>query len=374
MRSLAPTLLAFSLLSGSSLPAAGEARTIAGTGRKGFAGDGGPAAAAQINEPNGVIKAADGSIYFCDTGNQRIRRIRNGAIETIAGRGEAGWSGDGGPALAAKLNFPYEVRLDASGNVFWVERNANVVRRLDAHSGIVTTVAGNGTRGFSGDGGPATAAQMSDVHSIAFDAKGDLYIGDVRNNRIRKVAMATGVITTYAGTGRTGLPVDGAGVADAPIHGPRALDIDRAGNLWVALREGNAVLRIDLADGTVHHVAGTGAKGSAGDGGPAKDCTFDGPKGIAVGTDGRVYVVDTENQVIRRIDPHRGTIERFAGSGARGDGPDGDPLACALNRPHGIFVDRDGTVLIGDSENHRIREIGGRAALAGHRNAHEAAR
>lgn len=341
-----------------TVPAAIEIRTFAGTGLKGFSGDGGPAAAAQINDPNGVIRAPDGTTYFCDTGNQRIRRVRpDGIIETIAGNGEAGWSGDGGPALHAKLNFPYEVRLGPGGDVFWVERNANVVRRLDKSTGIVTTVAGNGTRGFSGDGGPATAAQMSDIHSIAFDAKGDLYIGDVRNNRIRKVTMSTGIITTYAGTGKPGRISEGVGVGDAPIHGPRALDIDREGNLWIALREGNAVLRIDLANGTVHHVAGTGEKGNTGDGGPAKDCTFDGPKGIAVGPDGRIYVVDTENQVIRRIDPHTGIIQRIAGNGTRADGPDGTPLDCALNRPHGIFVDRDGSVVIGDSENHRIREI-----------------
>lgn len=354
------TLVMTSLLAAgvaSSLPAA-RIRTLAGSGAPGFAGDGAAAAAAVLNDPTGVARGPDGALYFCDTANHRIRRLTpDGRILTVAGTGQPGWTGDGGPATAAQLHEPYEVRFDATGNLYWVERLSHTVRRLDARTGLVTTLAGNGTRGFSGDGGPGPAAQLNDPHSIGFDARGDLYIADVRNHRIRKVAMQTGVITTYAGNGER-LPTPDAGnVSDAPLFGPRALDFDREGNLWLALREGNAVWRIDLARGTLHHVAGTGAKGFAGDGGPAKDCIFNGPKGIAVGPDGRVYVADTENHVIRRIDPLRGTIERCAGSGTRADGPDGDPLACALDRPHGVFVDRDGTVLIGDSGNHRVRAV-----------------
>jgi streptogramin lyase len=171
------------------------------------------------------------------------------------------------------------------------------------------------------------------------------------------VARDTGIITTFAGTGERQSTPDGGRFANGPLHGPRALDFDRLGNLWVALREGNAVLRLELAAGIVHHVAGNGTKGFTGNGGPAKDASLNGPKGLSIAPNGDVYVADTENHAIRMINMSSGTIELVAGTGERGDGPSGAPLHCRLARPHGVFVDLDGSVFIGDSQAHRVRVI-----------------
>ena len=351
------TPLAFTLVL--SLGRATQISTFAGNGTKGSGGDGGPATAAQLADPSGIARGPDGALYVCDTANHRIRKVSpGGTITTVAGTGEKGWSGDGGPAAAARLSEPYEVRFDRAGHVFWVERLSHCVRQLDVQTGTIRTVAGNGTGGFSGDGGPAVAAQLNEPHSIGFDRAGDLYIADVRNHRIRKVAMKTGVISTLVGNGKRDPTPEGAKLgADTPVAGPRALDFDRDGNLWLALREGNAVLKLDLARGTIHRVAGTGAKGYTGDGGPAKLATLNGPKGLAVSPDGNVYIADTENHVIRLLNVKRGIIMTAAGTGKRADGPAGDPLACALSRPHGIFVDADGAVFIGDTDSCRVRVI-----------------
>lgn len=333
--------------------------TFAGNGTKGFSGDGGPAHQAQLADPNGVARGPDGRLYICDTANHRIRAVdREGTIRTVAGSGAKGFSGDGGPALEAALNEPYEVRFDSAGNVVWVERLSHSVRRLEIATGRIATLAGTGTPGFSGDGGPATKAQLNEPHSLAFDRDGHLYIADVKNHRLRRVDARTGVIETILGTGKREPTPDGAPLSPAtPVAGPRALDVDRNGHLWLALREGNALYRLDLARRTVHHVAGTGAKGHAGDGGPARIALLNGPKGVAVAPDGSILIVDTENHTIRSVNPHRGTILRVAGTGAAGDGPEGDPLGCALDRPHGVYVDADGAVFIGDTETHRVRVI-----------------
>jgi len=339
-------------------PVNGTIRTFAGTGEKGFSGDGGPANRAQLDDPTGIVRGSDGALYICDTANHRIRKVMpDGKITTIAGTGERGWSGDGGKATEAKLNEPYEVRLDTSGNVFWVERLSHTVRKCDARTGIISTIAGTGTPGFSGDGGPGNKSQLSDPHSIGFDKAGNLYIADVRNHRLRKVDMKTGTISTFAGTGERKPTPDGAVFTGAPLHGPRALDFDKAGNLWLALREGNAILRLDLAKETAHHIAGNGTKGFTGNGGPAKEAALNGPKGLSVAPNGNVYFADTENHAIRMIDVRKGTIHSVTGTGTRGDGPEGDPLKCQLARPHGVFVDNDGSIFIGDSETHRVRVI-----------------
>ena len=225
----------FGLLAVSS--AAPALETFAGTGAKGFSGDGGPAARAQVNNPFGIARGPDGALYICDTDNQRVRKIApDGTISTVAGNGTRGYSGDGGPATGAALNEPYEVRFDKAGNVFFVERLSAVVRRVDAKTGVISTVAGTGQPGFSGDGGPAVKAQMNEPHSIGFDGAGDLYICDIKNHRVRKVDMKTGAISTFAGTGEKKPTPDGAAIAGTPLNGPRALDFDGEGNLWLALR------------------------------------------------------------------------------------------------------------------------------------------
>lgn len=338
---------------------ADEIHTIAGTGTKGFSGDGDPAVRAQINNPFGIARGPDGALYICDMDNHRIRKIApNGPISTVAGTGERGWSGDGGPALQAKLNEPYEVRFDRAGNVYWVERMSHTVRRMDARSGVISTVAGSGVAGFGGDGGAANAAKLNQPHSIAFDKAGDLYICDILNHRIRKVDMKSGTISTFSGTGEKKTAPDGSKFAGAPLFGPRAMDFDSKGDMWLALREGNALYRFDFSAGTLHHVAGSGGKpGFSGNGGPAKAAVLGGPKGVSIAADGRVYFADTESHSIRYYDPKKDTVELLAGTGAKGDGPEPNPRECKLGRPHGVFVDTDGSVLIGDSDAHRVRRV-----------------
>ena len=332
--------------------------TFAGTGEPGYSGDGGLATAAGLNNPFGVVRGPDGAIYFCEYDNHIIRRVAaNGLISTVAGSGKRGYAGDGGPALQAELNLPHEIRFDRQGNLFVADMNNHCVRRVDAKTRIISTVAGTGKPGCSGDGGLAVQASLKQPHSIQFDKQGDLYICDIGNHVLRKVSMETGIISTFAGTGKPGPTMDGAKFTETPLNGPRTLDFDREGNLWLALREGNQVFKLDLQAGTIHLVAGTGKKGFTGHGGPAKEATLSGPKGISVAPNGNVYLADTESHSLRMIDRKTGRLELIAGTGEKGDGPDGDPLKCKLARPHGVFVDADGSIFIGDSETHRVRVI-----------------
>src|SRR5262245_7657036 len=219
--------------------AARQITIFAGTGSAGYSGDNGLAAKAQLNNPYGITRGPDGALYICDMENHRIRKVAaDRRITTVAGTGTRGYSGDGGAALHAALNEQYEVRFDKAGNMFFVEMRNHIVRRIDGRTKSVSTIAGNGREGFSGDGGPATKAGLRQPHSIQFDGKGDLYICDIGNHRIRKVDLSTGTISTVAGTGERLPTPDGAKFAAAPLNGPRAIDFDRSGNLWLALREG----------------------------------------------------------------------------------------------------------------------------------------
>jgi len=355
-------LLAGVLLLALTLPAARAATisTFAGNGTKGFSGDGGPATKAQLDNPFGVIRGPDGNIWFCEYSGQRVRKVTaDGKIHTVAGSGQKGYSGDGGPALQATFNLPHEIRFDKNGDLYIVDMGNNAVRKVDMKSGVITTFAGTGKPGYSGDGGPAKDAQFKQPHSIQFDAAGDLFICDIGNHVLRKVDMKTGVISTFAGTGKAGATPDGSPIAGTPLNGPRSLDFDATGNLWLATREGNQVFKFDLKAGKIQHVAGTGKKGFTGHGGPAKEATLSGPKGIAVAPNGNVYLADTESHSVRMVDMKKGTLELIAGTGEKGDGPDGDPVQCKLARLHGLWVDRDGSVFIGDSEAHRVRVVRG---------------
>jgi DNA-binding beta-propeller fold protein YncE len=353
MRIAAVTLACVSVLSAQSVV------TIAGTGTAGFSGDGGPGMMAQVNNPYGLVVGPDGALYFCEIGNHRVRRLdlKTNAISTVAGSGEKGYSGDGGPALAAALNEPYEVRFDAAGNMFFAEMQNHVVRRVDAKTRVISTVAGTGAAGFGGDGGPANQALLRQPHSIAFDREGRLLICDIGNHRIRRVDLKSGKIETWAGTGERKPTPDGAPIAGTPLNGPRAITSDPEGNLYLVLREGNAVYRIDPRAEKIYHVAGTGESGYTGDGGPAKLAKLSGPKGVAWAPDGSIYLADTESHTIRRVDLKSGVITTVAGTGQRGDGPDGDARGCRLSRPHGIFVSKAGEVYISDSESHRVRAL-----------------
>lgn len=351
-RALLAAALGFVVRPRGARAAVPRVRTVLGTGTAGT-GD------AQVANPYGLAFGPDGALYFCDLDNQRIRRLdrRSGRVSTVAGSGSRGYAGDGGAATAASLNMPHEIVFDGAAHLYIVERDNHVVRRVHATTGVITTAAGTGVAGFSGDGGPATAAQLRQPHSVAIDPAGRrLLICDIGNHRIRQLDLETGVISTWAGTGERAPTPDGASLAGTPLNGPRTLVFDRRGDVYLALREGNALYRIDAARRTLHHLAGTGQQGYDGDGGPAREATLAGPKGLAWHR-GTLYVADTENHVIRAVDLRRGRIRTVLGTGRPGDGPEPDPRQCALDRPHGLLVDRRGALYVTDSEAHRIRVV-----------------
>ncbi len=343
------------LLPSSAFGASGQVFTVIGTGMAGFAVDGELAGKARINDPFGVLFGPDDALYWADFGSDRVLKLKSGLVSVVAGNGEKGHAGDGGPAWAARLSAPHEIRFDSRGNMLIAERDSHVVRIMDTRSGIISTLAGTGAPGFGGDGGPSVSAQLRQPHSIALDSSDNLYICDIQNNRVRRRYAATGLLTTFAGNGETADTPDGAPL-QAPLHGPRSIDIGPDGTIYLILREGNKVYSIAPGQGVLRHIAGTGEKGYSGDGGPARDAKFNGPKGVAYAPDGSLYISDTENHVIRKVSLREGAISTVLGTGMRGDGPDGDPRNCALARPHGVTV-QGGLLYIGDSENHRIRAL-----------------
>ena len=312
----------------------------------------------QVNNPYGVIIGPDAGLYFCDVNNQLIRRydFKSRTTRTIAGDGQRAYRGDGGPATSASLNMPHEIVFDARGHMYIAERDSHVVRKVDGKTGVISTLAGTGVAGFSGDSGPAAQAQLRQPHSIYLAPNDQLMICDIGNHRIRSVDLRTGVIETIAGTGERLPTPDGAPLKGTPLNGPRTMVIDRDGTIYLALREGNALYRIDPKTRTLHHIAGTGEQGWTGDGGPARAAKLSGPKGLALS--GRnLYEADTESHTIRRVNLDTGVITTVLGTGVRGDGPETDPLQCKLARPHGLFAAPDGTLYVTDSEAHRIRVL-----------------
>ena len=375
----------------------GTIETIAGTGEFGGEGDGGPAASAAVTAVSGLAADRNGNLYIADTWSDRIRVIDTGGmISTIAGTGEAGRSGDGGPAVEARLNLPNGVAVDDLGNVYIADTDNHLVRRVDA-SGTITTFAGSGDRGDSGDGGPATEAQLSEPHAVAIDGSGNVFIADSWNHAVRKVDP-NGIITTVAGT-----PSRGGGTGtetEVSISRPRALAIGPSGDVYIADAWGDQVLRIDDAgrvsvlvglgqrefrytrdvavdatgsayvalsapprvvkvspSGLVMPFAGTGLHGFSGDGGPALNARFAGPSAVATDDDGNVYIADTFNHRIRMVDSG-GTVRTVAGTGAKGFGGDGGPATSArFHYPAGLAAGADGAIYVADRWNNRIRKI-----------------
>ncbi len=355
-----PLVLAFATIGADPAP---TITSPVGTGEKGFSGDGGAADKAKLDQPFDVAFDKAGNLYFSDTFNHRIRKVdpKTGVISTVAGNGKKGFAGDGAKATDANLNEPYGIELDADGNLYIVDRLNYCVRKVDAKTLAITTIAGvGGKSGFGGDGGAADKALLVEPNGICLDGKGKLYIADVAGHRVRVVNLAKGQIDTLAGNGKGATTGDGGALKDAVLFGPRAVAIAPSGKLLIVERNGHCVRVVDLAKGTIDRFAGTGKKGYTGDGGKALDATFDGPKEIDIDKDGNVFVVDTENEAIRKIDAKTGIVTTMAGKGKSktpGLGDNGAATAATLGRPHGVAVGLDGALYIGDTNSHRIRKV-----------------
>lgn len=346
--------------------AVGTIETVAGNGRGGYGGDGGAATSASLNAPRTVAVDAAGNVYVADTENHVIRRIDpSGSIVTVAGTGAPGFSGDGGLATAARIESPHSVAVDASSNIYIADSPNNRVRRVDP-AGEISTVAGAGASGDRGDGGPATLALLDDPKSIAVAADGVLYIADSGNHRVRKVDR-NGIITTFAGTGEEGAEGDGGPATAAQVTHPRTIALHGDGSLYISEDTEAQISRIRRVDpsGIITRFAGTGRPGFSGDGGPATSAQLNRPRGLSVDPAGNVYIADSENHRIRRVDPS-GIISTIAGTGVSGSKGDGGLAREAqISVVRGLAIGRNGDLFVADTGNHRIRRIGASLAASG---------
>ena len=335
----------------------GTITTVVGTGERGFGGDGGPAVAAQLNEPTRVALDTSGALYITDRGNHRIRRVDgSGIVTTVAGNGEIGFSGDGGPAVEARLKLPQGVAVDGSGALYIADTWNRRIRRVDG-SGIITTVAGSGGRGYGGDGGPAVRASLNVPAGVAVDGLGNLYIAESEQNRLLRVDTS-GIITTMAGNGEIGFSGDGGPAVEAWLNTPLGVTVDEVGNVYIADWGNHRIRRVD-GSGIITTIAGIGERGFSGDGGPAVEARLWHPEGATVDGGGNLYIADWGNHRIRRVDGS-GIITTIAGIGESGFGGDAGPAAGAwLNTPLGVAVDTSGKVYIADTYNDRVRRVDG---------------
>jgi uncharacterized protein (TIGR03437 family) len=330
----------------------GDISTVVGNGNLGFSGDGGAATSAMMHLDTGLAIDSSGNLYIADSLNNRVRKVTGTTIATIIGNGVLSYSGDGGPATAAQLSAPEAVAVDASGNVYIADTANNVVRQISA-KGVMNTIAGNGTAGFGGDGGAATAAQLSSPQGLAVDASGDVFVSDTANARVRKISGGT--ITTVAGSGTQGYAGDGATATSAQLNTPVGLAVDKSGNLYITDVDDSVVRKVS-SGGIITTVAGNGSQGYAGDTGPAASAMLNGPEGVAVDASGNLYISDTLNGVIRKVNAS-GTISTIAGNGVDGYSGDGGPATSAeFGSPVGIVVDAAGNLYIADS-GARIRKV-----------------
>lgn len=329
---------------------------VAGGGT--LSGDG-PATEVRLQEPFAVDFDAAGTMYIAEMSGHRIRRVDpSGRLTTVAGDGVEGDAGDGGPAVRARFNGIHHIAFGPEGFLYVADTWNHRVRRLQVRTGTVHPFAGTGEKGFSGDPGPAARARFGAVYCLAFDPRGErLYVADLDNRRIRAVDLRTGQVSTVAGNGQKGIPEDGGDAAAQPLVDPRAVAVDRKGNLYIVERGGHALRVVDPA-GRIRTVAGTGKKGFSGDGGPAREAALNGPKHLAVDAEDNVLIVDTENHVLRKVLVREGRIVRVAGTGRRGTGGVGGPPAeLEMARPHGVCVHPSGALYISDSDNHRVLRI-----------------
>lgn len=328
---------------------------VAGTGAGGFAGDGATATAAQLNTPGGIALDAAGNLYIADGGNNRVRKVTAaGVISTIAGKGTAGFSGDGGAATAAELKRPTHVAVDGSGNVYITDADNARIRKVTA-AGTIITYAGNGSLGFAGDGGPATDGKLYQPAAISLDASGNLYIADGFNQRIRKVTAA-GVLSTVAGKGTYGFSGDGGTALMAEFNGTQGVSVDAAGNIFIGDKTNNRIRKVNAA-GTISTYAGKDTAGYGGDGGQATLAKLKTPTSVRIGKAGDLFFVDFGNNVIRKVNG-AGVISTVAGTGSVGTSGDGGPATAAtFTWPSDVALDTAGNLYIADQGNHRIRKV-----------------
>ena len=336
---------------------AGVISTVAGTGERGYGGNGGPAADAQLNSPTGVAVDGAGNLFIADYANNRVRKVDSaGGITAFAGTGEIGDGGDGGPAAEAQLSYPYGLAVDGAGNLYIAEEQGHRIRKVDS-AGVISTFAGTGEYGFEGDGGPAAEARLSYPRGLAADGAGNLYIADYVNHRIRKVGP-TGIISTFAGTGEYGFEGDGGPASAARLAAPIDVATDGAGNLYIADSNNRRIRKVDSSfapfGAIIDTIAGTGEFGFSGDGESALDAQLSLPWGVAVNDAGNLYIADYHNHRIRKVDS-AGVITTIAGTGEIGDGATASDAQ--LRGPPGVAVDGKGNTYIADSANHRIRQV-----------------
>lgn len=327
--------------------------TVAGTGVAGYNGNGIPATNAKLDNPIGVAIDDVGDLYICDLNNARIRKVSpawGGTITTVAGNGLFGYSGDGGPATAARLESVYQMAIDSSRNLYLADAGNNCIRKVSA-DGIISTIAGTGVAGFSGDGTPATTAQLNSPLAVAVDDSGNVFIGDAHNYRLRKINSA-GVITTIAGTGTSGFSGDGGSAALAQISKVFSMVCDKHGNLY--FMDSSRIRKIS-ADGIITTVAGTGVRGYNGEGMLAMSADI-APNALAIDSVGNIYIADNTDR-IRKINTE-GVVNTVAGNGLTGDSGDwGAPLTAELYWPEGIAVNRKGEVFFSNQGSHKVRMI-----------------
>jgi hypothetical protein len=343
--------------------------TIAGNGTPGDNGDGGPAKNAEMIAPYGLATDGADNLYIADVVADAIREVKSNTsiISTVAGTAEQGYSGDGGPATSATINSPQGMRVDGAGNLYISDVQNNVIRMVAAGTGIITTVAGTGTQGYGGDGGLATSATLAFPQDIVFDPAGNFYIADERNNAVRKV-NTSGIITTIAGGNGRGFGGDGGPATSAQLFGPIALAMDASGNLYIDDDGNNVIRRVDAVTGTMSTYAGVqGNGGFSGDGGPANQAELNDPEGLAIDPAGNLYITDSSNNVVREVAAGTGTISSIAGTGnpsVTGYSGDGGAATAALfNYPVYPAVDAFGNLYINDDGNSVIREVNGAAPL-----------
>jgi sugar lactone lactonase YvrE len=353
------------------LPSTGDINTLAGNGTHGYSGDGGAAGSAELNYPWGDAVDSSGNIYIADEENQRIRKITasTGVISTVAGDGQEGFSGDGGAATSAALYYPVGVAVDGSGNIYIADCDNERIRKVTASTGVITTVAGTGTAGYSGDGGAAISAKLDAPEGVTVDANGNIYIADEANQRIRKVTASTGIITTVAGIGTAGYSGDGGAATSAKLNYPQGVAVDANDDIYIADFQNSRIRKVSASTGVITTVAGTGAAGYSGDDGAATSAKLDEPEGVAVDALGNIYIADTFNYRIREVTVSTGIINTVAGDGSEGYSGDGGAATSAkLNQPRGAAVDAGLNIYISDSYNQRIRAVGGPTPISGYIN------